>query len=508
MPTDPIAILQVEDNFYDVECVELTLKRSHVNFRLTWRERGDQALQALKEEKFDIILLDHKLPMKSGIEIFREALALGIETPVIFLTGSGNERVAVEAIKLGAYDYLVKDSSGEYLHLLPALLEKTLLQHEEKVNRLCAENALAASEQRFRSLASHAPVGIFEMDQQGRLTFVNEHWTQLTGIAAADAMGRAWMDTLIPDDRDLAEVVWTSVALVHHDAKCECCLNSDLSEPLWVAMGVTPLFDESQNFRGALGTLVDLRERKRTEDQIKAYSRELETRTLELDTFVHALMHDLRNPLTAISLHLDLVMRSANEERSQKAKERIRTSVDRMNRMIDQLLAMAKMRETGEIELEAVNVGEVSQEVCSTLEPLIRERAISVEIAPDMPPVLGHAGWIFRILENLVGNAIKYMPADRENPRIIIRGLCRNDRVRIEVEDNGAGISGKDQERLFERFVRADRSENGSGFGLGLSIVRLLAQNMGGSVGLESEPGQGATFWFEVGCAGSEVADL
>jgi signal transduction histidine kinase len=133
--------------------------------------------------------------------------------------------------------------------------------------------------------------------------------------------------------------------------------------------------------------------------------------------------------------------------------------------------------------------------------PEIRERKAQVRMAERLPPVRAHRVMLTQVLVNLVSNAIKFVARGVE-PRVEIRAEPRDGRVRLWVEDNGIGIAAEYHERIFRMFERLNRQEDYPGTGIGLAIVRKATERMGGTAGVESEPGRGSRFWIELEAAG------
>lgn len=137
-----LEVLLVEDNKHDSRFLRRALARSDLTCKVTWVLRGEDALKLIEKQSFDVGLIDFNLPGWSGVETFQQMRAKGMTFPIIFVTGAGSEQVAVEALKLGAHDYLVKDAEQMYLDLLPIVLRKVLKQWEDKQARQRAEAEL------------------------------------------------------------------------------------------------------------------------------------------------------------------------------------------------------------------------------------------------------------------------------------------------------------------------------------------------------------------------------
>ena len=142
MDVKPLHILFVEDDPHDYPVAQGTLDRSDLACEITWVRRGEEALKLLQAESFDLVLIDFELPGITGLETFQQMLAQNLIVPAVFVTGAGNEPIALEAIKLGAQDYVVKDPDGYYLSLLPTVVRKAQVQWGETQARHQAEEAL------------------------------------------------------------------------------------------------------------------------------------------------------------------------------------------------------------------------------------------------------------------------------------------------------------------------------------------------------------------------------
>jgi len=240
-------------------------------------------------------------------------------------------------------------------------------------------------------------------------------------------------------------------------------------------------------------------------DKTQAYT-ELKARNDELDAFNHTVAHDLRAPLAAVSGYLELLIADLQDDLSadhRQMLERARISASRQNQIIDSLLMLSQLRQT-DLPLEAVYPRQIVETAADRFRDQIEERGIEVKIAASMPLVVGYGPWLEEVFANLIGNAVKYIGKANEAPTITVQAQTLNDEVvRFEVIDNGLGISEKDQKSLFVMFSR-HHTDEARGLGLGLSIVRRVIARLDGQLGVESEEGQGSTFWFTLPLAESE----
>lgn len=229
---------------------------------------------------------------------------------------------------------------------------------------------------------------------------------------------------------------------------------------------------------------------------------ELESRNRDLDAFSHTVAHDLKGPLSGLISFLDLLEEVEGENLGAEGHQMLafaERSAERMKRIIDGLHMLARLTE-GSDPLEPVSMQMVVQAVLERFRDELDEMDFTVEVADDLPPVLGQSVWLEETVANLVSNAIKYIGIDNEDPCLRIAGWRRGDVVRYEISDNGIGIELGDQGHLFDSFSRFHR-ESADGLGLGLSIVQRVIARLNGRLGVQSHPGEGSTFWFELPAA-------
>lgn len=218
--------------------------------------------------------------------------------------------------------------------------------------------------------------------------------------------------------------------------------------------------------------------------------------------FVANVSHELKTPLTMIKGAVETLqeLSGSEDETRSRFQEMIESHTDRMIAIIEDLLSLARIEQSEATTLprQEISVGDLLKEAASAAEPLARERSATIEMeapgalwAPVHPPLLIQA------LTNLIDNAVKY---GEPGGTVTLRAAKEEEGIRLEVEDRGWGIPLREQERIFERFYRVDRSRsrNRGGTGLGLSIVRHVALIHGGRVSVVSTPGEGSTFTIHV----------
>ncbi|MFN8374064.1 MAG: PAS domain S-box protein [Anaerolineae bacterium] len=183
-----IRILYMEDNEGIARLLQKKLMRAGYEIDIT--PSGEEGLSLCAERAYDAVIVDYHMPGMSGIQVIQQLAAREMMPPTIMLTGTGNERIAVEALKLGAFDYVIKDIDGVYLDLLPTVIEQALENQQLLIDKRRAEKALHDSEERFRSVVEQSLDGIMLIDQTGKIIEWNHAEAYITGIPRDAALGQ------------------------------------------------------------------------------------------------------------------------------------------------------------------------------------------------------------------------------------------------------------------------------------------------------------------------------
>jgi len=201
--------------------------------------------------------------------------------------------------------------------------------------------------------------------------------------------------------------------------------------------------------------------------------------------FVGDAAHELRSPLTAVQLQLSLLKRASGEEERAAAIERLERGVQRSNRLVQQLLTLARQDpRLLDVDSENVDMQQLARELVADFEPqaLLHRQTLRLESAPEAVQVRGDREALRVMLSNLIDNALRYTPSQG---RVIVRAARQGDAALIEVEDTGLGIPPEQRLRVFDRFYRVPRAAAEEGSGLGLAIVKRVADRHAATVSLD-----------------------
>lgn len=383
---------------------------------------------------------------------------------------------------------VVRNQDGEAMSIVGAHVDLTpQYEIQESLARANARNAL---------ILDSATDGLLGVDELGRVTMVNAACQRLLGFVAKDIIGREAEEFLHPSHAD-------GSPFEPDDMPIGAVLNSGIARagvsalvwrrdgvPLPVELGVAPMIWQDTVI-GAIVIFHDISESQR-------YRAELERSNNELEQFAYMASHDLQEPLRTVSSYLTLLRRRYADVVDDAGREFIGMAVDganRMSTMIRDLLDYSRVGRRGG-DMVPTPLGEAVESALSNLKMTIEDVGAKVEAEGEMPTVMADKVQLTSLLQNLVGNAIKYRDKDR-TPEVIIRSEPLGDGSwRIAISDNGIGIEDTYFERIFIPFQRLHTREAFEGNGIGLAICRKIVERHGGTLTVESQLGQGSCFAF------------
>ncbi|MGM0412352.1 MAG: PAS domain S-box protein, partial [Pseudomonadota bacterium] len=388
-----------------------------------------------------------------------------------FIDAEGRE-IPVSQVILAHYD--AAGSVAHYSTILRDISERRAFER-----RLRREKAFTDT------ILDNLP-GIFYMiDADGRLVRWNAQLEAVTGLDG-EALAGLSPTTLFPADEQpgIAERVRSVFEAGSTTAEGHLCHRDGTRTPYYL----TGFRVELEEHTYLLGVGLDISE-------LQAARTELERSNAELEQFAYAVSHDLQEPLRIIASYLGLLQRRYAGELDERASRYIETTVaagERMRGMISDLLEYSRVKRMGE-PFQPVALEEVVAAARENLASAIDEGGAEITVDP-LPTVTGDRGQLLRLFQNLLGNAIKYGPAD-DTPRIRISAHAEGDQWAIRVTDNGIGMDPADTDRIFGVFQRLHTREEYPGTGAGLALAQRIVDRHGGTIRAESTgPGCGATF--------------
>lgn len=361
-----------------------------------------------------------------------------------------------------------------------------------------AEDALRQSEQRYRELADTMPQVVWQARADGAVEYLNRRWFEYTGRSPEEPWELSWRAVLHPDDEPRYTEVWSRAIPAGKPYEVEVRLRRRDGVYRWHLIRARPVYADGR-VAYWVGTGTDIDDQKRSEEMLRERSQELErlaaeleSRNRELDQFAYVTSHDLKAPLRGIGNLAQWVEEDLGDNIPDEVRnhlELLRGRVARMEGLIDGILQYSRVGRVVS-PAEPVNVRELVEEVVDLLSP---PPGVTVEVAPDLPVLVTAKLPLQQVFQNLIGNAIKH-----GGPAVRIRVSCeaRGGTYEFAVADNGPGIAPQYHERIFGIFQTLASRDKVEGSGLGLALVKKIVEHRGGRVGVVSDEGQGATFFF------------
>ncbi len=479
---DPnVRTLVVDDNRQDRLLVVRELKRQFPDIRVTEIADGGQLAQALDGDDFGLVITDYQLRWSDGLAVLRGVKERYPECPVIMFTATGTEEVAVEAMKAGLDDYILK--SPKHLVRLSASVRTAL-------DRAEARQRVTELQTRLHSLLNRLNIGVFRSTDDGRLVESNPAFLRLLGV---DTLEQAQALDLSAIYEGAAE----QEGQVQPQPR-ELYLRRASGESVWVSVSVSRTMTQTGEAI-VEGLVEDINRRKALEADLQRHAEQLAEAGRRKDEFLAVLAHELRNPLAPIrnALHI-LEQPAAPPDVAASARQMMGRQIRNLTRLIDDLLDVSRIAR-GKVELrkEPLDLAAVVSRTLEAARPRLEERRLEVDFALPPQPVSVEADPVRleQVFANLLDNAAKFT---EPGGRVGVRVEAPGGEALVRVTDTGAGIPPEMLQRIFEPFTHVDRSRSGAsqwGLGIGLALVRSLTSLHGGAVEAHSGgPGQGSEF--------------
>jgi PAS domain S-box-containing protein len=382
---------------------------------------------------------------------------------------------------------------------------------EEIAERKKAEQALRVSTEQWQNTFNAIRDGVFLLDAESKILQYNKAMAKLLRKPCSQIIGRPCYEVVHGTSEPIEECPFVRTKATKRRENIVLQMNGR-----WFDSIIDPLLDDSGNLIGAAHILADITERKEAEQKLQALNRDLiatakklEESNRQLKDFVYIASHDLREPLRKISSFGGLLQNSLGGSLAKDDLENLNFMIDgakRMSQMIEGLLAYSRIN-TQEVPFEVVDLNEIVEQLQQLeLAEALEETGGTIEIPQLLPKVQSNPIQIRQLLQNIIVNGIKYR-RDQVRPQMVIRAKqIDNDKVRIEVQDNGIGIKPEYHNDIFTMFRRLHSRRKYDGTGIGLAVCKKIVEKHKGQIGVESKYGEGSTFWFTLSVANEAIA--
>lgn len=521
-------IIHIEDNPADAELIRIELETNFPKLTLVQVHSVEEFNRMSQEFSADLVLSDFNVAGYSGMDIFSQFAQSGHQIPFVFVSGTINGPTALEIMRSGVTDYVMKDN----LPKLPFVITRAITEFRENRKKKRAEELLQESERRYRSLFENINEGLLYVRHNGLIEMANPSFTQIVGYPIRKIIGMDIRELIMYPEQDQWVHSIENIVIPKISRQNEVRLKNAGGSAVWTLLNATPYFDSENQFLGTMYLVTDISERKqaeqRAEDMQRAFTEELERkvveRTMELDTarkelaasldrekelnmmksrFVSTASHQFRTPLSVIQSSMGVLsmyrekMGPDIRNSFDTAFQRIRTQVEHITNLMNDVLSLGKINEGNvRARFEPHDIVQICTNLVNNYNVIqTDENQMEIIVSGTQRELLLDANLMEHAISNLVSNAFKYS-LEGKNPRLELE--FQNHQVIIRVIDRGLGIPKHVLSRIFEPFFRADNVREIPGTGLGTTISKEYVEMNGGVIHVESKPNHGTKFTIEL----------
>jgi PAS domain S-box-containing protein len=493
-------ILLVDDNPVDRRLVIRELSREFDDLDITEApdlKTFEQAIAHNQIEQFDLVVTDYELRWSTGIEVLHQVKELDPMMPVVMFTDSGDQEIAVEAMKAGLDDYVLKSPK----HLIRLAQAVRAAWENSQIRRKANELDI-----RQRFLLNQLEVGVFRVSLEGQLLEANEGFLRLLDLASLEDAKKFFQENF---EFEAVERVDSG------RAEWERQLRLTQDQDIWVQINEALIEQNGQTVID--GIVSDITEKKETAIALQRFNQELETRVQErtaqledsnrqlqetneeLELLAYSLSHDLQAPIRQINGFAELLREEltpmAVNQTVQDYLQRIAYLTQQAARMINDLLDYSRTGRT-QMHYTTVDMSHIVTKIQQQVSFEEGDREIIWKVDP-LPPVEGDPNLLERVWENLISNAVKYS-RPQNSATVTISSKEEGEFITFRVEDNGAGFDEQYRDQLFIPFKRLHSEDEFEGVGIGLASVKRILLRHRGRIWATSPDDEGATFYFSL----------
>ncbi|HEY8388349.1 MAG TPA: ATP-binding protein [Parasegetibacter sp.] len=468
----PIRVLIVDDDEDDFFITSEYINQiTNARFEMEWCFKYNEALQRMLNKQYDIYLVDYRLGIKTGLDLLKEAINNNVEEPIILLTGKGSQSVDREAMQVGAVDYLVKTE------LNSEKLERCI---RYAIDRADAIKALKAKERKYRSIFEQSKDAVFLAGSDLVFKDVNNATLDLLGCTTEEVLHHSLYDFLTEHSssdyvrhkmRENKEVDDLEIELRNKKGETRYCI---------LSASFIPEITDVIYVQGIIHDITNLKRAEKATLQAEKLA--------SAGRLVRTLAHEVRNPLNNINLSIEQLQHAeAVDSDHDQYMDIILRNSNRISALINELLQSSK---PAEIIMEKVSLQSVLDESISSALDRVTLKKINMKIHYPNEEI-----WIMADREklkiaflNIIINAVEAMKEGDGMLNILL--WESNDEYRVQIKDNGSGISEENLGKLFEPYFTSKRN----GMGLGLASTLNILRSHKATIEVDSEIGSGTTF--------------
>lgn len=492
---DTIRILLAEDNINDVKLLEKEFTKNGMKFSIHVVDNESEYRKALEEIKPDIILSDYTMPVFDGLTALRIRMEKAPMVPFIIVTGSIDEITAVECIKAGADDYVLKEG----IHRIYPAVKSALRTRDLNLEKEKAQRDLIESEYKYRTLIDNLAVGVYQVEPSGKLLQVNPAFLKIMGyyntdVDLSEEMSKHSAWEFYPDPQIRKDFL-TAVKENGEVKNVEMQMFNYVKKLIWVNVAAKGRFDNDGNLLWVDGVLEDISIRKAAEIQLIKAKEKAEEASRVKSSFLANMSHEIRTPLNGILGFTEILKEDINDKEQLHCVNVIEKSGKRLLETLDLILNFSKLEAESVTALyKEVNIINIVKDVMNSFEEMAKSKDLYLQKEISVTKLTAHIDerFLMHVLNNLLKNAIVYT----KKGGITLSLDANTENMIFKVKDTGIGIVKEKQKIIFEPFRQESEGygRNFEGTGLGLSIAKRFVEMMKGSIEVESEIGKGSTF--------------
>jgi len=509
-------ILTIDDESYIRQSIRTYLE--DYEFTVFEAENGKKGIDVFDREHPDLVLLDLKMPEMDGLQVLKILRGKAPDIPLVVASGTGNITAVVEALHLGAWDYILKpiEDLNVLYHSVQKCLKESQLkkenkQYQERLEELVIERTLELqkSEERYKAIFEYTGTAAIIIEPDDTISMVNSKFAELAGMARQDIVNKKkWFDFVASNDIDVMRNYFEArmnlktenYAPMQYEIKFTG--NDREKKYVYVSLGVIPGTDK------AVVSLLDVTEKKKAEKRWRSLENQLrKAQKMEaIGTLAGGIAHDLNNILSPVLGYADMIMRSSDPSSTvYQRSEKIQKAALRAADLVSQVLSFNRRNEE---EKRVIRIHPVSKEVIKLLKGSIPSTITIVDnIDRNCGSVEADPTQIHQVIMNLCTNAYHAMEERGGTLTVGLKEVILSSSetleypnpecsagqyLALEVSDTGCGMTEDIMERMFDPYFST--KEEGKGTGLGLATVYSIVKSCKGVIRVKSEVNSGTTF--------------
>ena len=456
-----------EDDFFITS--DLIRQIPDNNFKIDWCYNYDQGLKSINACGYDIYFVDYRLGIKTGLDLLKEACENGCQEPIVLLTGKGNKVIDVEAMQIGATDYLIKSE------LSVEKLERCIRYSLERANSL---RKIKSNERKYRNIFEHSKDAVFILDENLAFQDVNEATTKLLGYSKEELKQKSFFNLLVNSDHiEVFKRVATGEE-IKDDLEIELLTKDGDTRNCIISITHEPLNGEKLQFQGFMHDITNLKKAEKANLQIEKLA--------AAGRLVRTLAHEVRNPLNNINMSVEQLKNEVNEDLSLYLHIIYKNS-NRINDLIKELLDFSK---PGDLVFEKKSLQSIMDKTIAQALDRIILKHINLQLRYDSKPaeILADENKLCIAFLNMLINAVESM--EENTGKLTIEIINHNPLHIVTISDNGCGIPTENLSRLFEPYFTSKRN----GVGLGLVSTLNIIKSHKGNIEVQSKVNEGTRF--------------